>query len=123
MHANISVHKKQKRFRLFVACFPGSPVRKTLSATCTSDHQTKQTNSGGEHSDSTVPMQHLDTKANDETATYLSDFDFFELTASQENYLFKEMVISDYTRLLRDTSFPLPPFIYMNMILLHSPQS
>jgi len=91
MYANISVHNKQKSFRLFVTYFPGSSVRKTPSATCTSDHQAKPTNSGGEHSDSTVPMQHFDTKANDETATYLSDFDFFELTASQENYLFKEI--------------------------------
>jgi hypothetical protein len=32
---------------------------------------------GGEHSDSTEPMQHFDAKANDETTTYLSDFDLF----------------------------------------------
>jgi hypothetical protein len=69
---------------LFVACFPGSPVRKTPSATCTSD-QAKPTNLG--HSDSTEPMQHFDTKANDETAKYLSDFDFV-LTHSISGELF-----------------------------------
>jgi hypothetical protein len=75
MHAHISVHNKQKSCWLFVTCFPGSPVRKTPSATCTSDHQAIPTNLG--HSDSTEPMQHFDTKANDEAATYLSDFDLF----------------------------------------------